>query len=199
MSRSSSEHGRDENVSNYFVECLGKDRIILKWILRSCVLNLWAELIWFRVKTSGGILWTLQYTFRFRKKQRIKLAERLSSQEERCSIELPLIRESEARRITTHGTHRTLMLRWLSSGMLHRVVDADGRFRGVSCLHHGQSCRIHDAMSQETDILKIIAVRNRNPTPQFVCPTVTSFILDHNQWREKYDFKIDLLGFSYSL
>jgi hypothetical protein len=42
-------------------------RIILKWIFKKQDGRVWTGLIWLRIATSGGLLWTWYCTFRFHK------------------------------------------------------------------------------------------------------------------------------------
>jgi hypothetical protein len=53
-------------------------RIIWKWILTKYIVWVWTGFIWLRIGSSGGLLWTRQWTFGFHKWRRIYwLAEQL--------------------------------------------------------------------------------------------------------------------------
>jgi len=42
-------------------------RIILKLILNECNVRMWTEFSWLRIGQSGGLFWTLWWTFGIRK------------------------------------------------------------------------------------------------------------------------------------
>jgi len=63
-------------------------RIILRWIFSNWDVGLWTGLIWLRLRTVGGLLWTQEGTFRFHKIQGISwLAEKLLVFQGLCSME----------------------------------------------------------------------------------------------------------------
>jgi hypothetical protein len=44
-------------------------RIILEWIIGKEGVKVWSGLIWLRIGTSGGLLWTRWWTFGFHKRR----------------------------------------------------------------------------------------------------------------------------------
>jgi hypothetical protein len=67
-------------------------RVVIKWILKMSGVRVWNAIIWPRIVSNGGLLWTRYLTFGLHEKGRIsRLAERvLASQEGMCSIVLAI-------------------------------------------------------------------------------------------------------------